>query len=1347
MELVRGSPITEYCDKHQLTPRQRLELFVQVCQAVQHAHGKGIIHRDLKPNNVLLGRDGTARIADFGISKAAGAWTPGVADGNAVAADGEATISHHLVGTVHYMAPEQAIGERVDYRADVWSFGATLFTLLAGRRVFEGLSTTEVLEHLVDLDRPAPRLAEVAPGLPRALVELVDRCLAKHAALRPARSDELVAALTAIAAESLAADAPPRNGRRRGLAIAAALIAVVAAVAIVLAVRARPGGGARGPALDPGGPRRVDALRSELARRDLAREPGADALLDGFLADERDARALALGWILRGDRGRRAAAPDLAATASSYATAYARAPDADTQRLALSRLAAVDHARWAWDGFAVAIEAYATSPGAPQPEGERLRAERAFLFRDLAAVARAEDPVSAALAPGLLTGRALDLPPSWGVAVDVDRDGRDELVIARGPSVIAFDTESWKPVAEARADHPLELVTCGGRDGVGPFVVASAAFVADAPTPGWTVLPLDGGPRHRAAPGDSFTGCALADADGDGHDELYLHTPGGLRQLRRAPDGRWRERELPIGSVVWDVIGGDLDGDGRHELVIAAGEWRAFDVRLVRVSPDGVATVVDRVRLGVVARLAALRSTSRDGARLAALEIDRYPSKTRMPPGKPYGAPPGVYTLRLHGDDLSMVARTELTVPTDPDLWPQWRAAQLDLDGDGRDELLFGFDRNGQHQTAVLRARADGTFDARMVAGLVPVAVPAAGRGGRSLIARLDGETAMWQLGRPGTPAPPHPRPSPQAKAPPAALAGEPTEAEAWQRAERLAMIGQTAPATEALQRLGRVTRSPAVQAAALRRAAELLRAAGLPAGDALEGVATLPSLPADQRLAAWLDAVTDDLDHLALSAAGRRASGLRLASLPVDAAARARLAALEARLPRGRTTVFRGDALHADWEIRDPLAVQVVPGRGLLTVETQVEGEVARLALARTSPTLAVALGGASTRLEWAGDVTVTLAPARDPSAGVTLGIGGRGGDQHYERVLRCASRSQHLGKTESPLPHADASVPLELTIEVEPARGRARCTAVLDGRTWTAELSLPPTDDDAWVLAFGAGPVPRHNLARLEVSRLELDGIDTRPPAAGLAAAALALAHHRTRDVELALAALPAAQRATWAARRIAALAALTDGDDAGAAAELRAALGGPAGERPSRHQLAQLVRARDERFVPVLRDTLGRAAAAVIEAALTQVARHDLDEPRVQGELIRAGLGVSPAGDEAAIRLLGHHGEALLGAGRTEDGRRALEQVMAAARADHGPTTREQTAHSALLLAGEAAVRGDRASARTWVQRALALAPYPEQIADQVLLVPALAPPPDEPGWDDVHRLGRRLDEPAP
>jgi serine/threonine-protein kinase len=133
MELVRGVPITEYCDERRLTTRQRLELFVTVCHAVQHAHQKGIIHRDLKPSNVLVTLHDTVavpKIIDFGIAKAT---TQPLT---------ERTLFTHftqMLGTPLYMSPEQAEmnGLDVDTRSDVYSLGVMLYELLTGTTPFE----------------------------------------------------------------------------------------------------------------------------------------------------------------------------------------------------------------------------------------------------------------------------------------------------------------------------------------------------------------------------------------------------------------------------------------------------------------------------------------------------------------------------------------------------------------------------------------------------------------------------------------------------------------------------------------------------------------------------------------------------------------------------------------------------------------------------------------------------------------------------------------------------------------------------------------------------------------------------------------------------------------------------------------------------------------------------------------------------------------------------------------------------------------------------------------------------------------------------------------------------------
>lgn len=155
MELVKGIPITKFCDENKLTPRQRLELFLPVCEAIQHSHQKGIIHRDIKPSNVLVAmydERAVPKVIDFGVAKATG---HALADIDLVTGFGA------LVGTPEYMSPEQAGFNNldIDTRTDVYSLGVLLYELLSGhtpvdRKSMEKAAIFEILRIVRDVDAP-----------------------------------------------------------------------------------------------------------------------------------------------------------------------------------------------------------------------------------------------------------------------------------------------------------------------------------------------------------------------------------------------------------------------------------------------------------------------------------------------------------------------------------------------------------------------------------------------------------------------------------------------------------------------------------------------------------------------------------------------------------------------------------------------------------------------------------------------------------------------------------------------------------------------------------------------------------------------------------------------------------------------------------------------------------------------------------------------------------------------------------------------------------------------------------------------------------------------------------------
>jgi serine/threonine-protein kinase len=183
MELIEGEPLSQMIAQGPLTPADAVRVAVHVADGLAEAHEKGIVHRDIKPDNILVSKK-VVKILDFGIAKQIGGTAdPGLTQGGMV------------MGTPHYMSPEQALGRAVDARTDIFSLGVVLYEMLSGQKPFTGDAATQVLLQIV-MNEPRD-IAQAASGISRPLAMIVRRCMQKQADDRFQSCDALRTALSA----------------------------------------------------------------------------------------------------------------------------------------------------------------------------------------------------------------------------------------------------------------------------------------------------------------------------------------------------------------------------------------------------------------------------------------------------------------------------------------------------------------------------------------------------------------------------------------------------------------------------------------------------------------------------------------------------------------------------------------------------------------------------------------------------------------------------------------------------------------------------------------------------------------------------------------------------------------------------------------------------------------------------------------------------------------------------------------------------------------------------------------------------------------------------------------------
>jgi len=229
MACYKGESLKDKLGRGRLGPADAVTIALQVAEGLAKAHEQGIVHRDIKPGNIMITAEGVAKVLDFGLAK--------------LASDARLTLPGTTVGTVAYMSPEQARGDNVDARTDVWSLGAVLYEMATGRLPF-GQDKEQAVLHAI-LYEPPRAVPDLGPGYPAEISEIISRALTKDPAKRYPSAREMAEALRDVKVRMSAGAFPAarrltfRRSRRR-LLISAGALSLLALVAVALWLLNRP---------------------------------------------------------------------------------------------------------------------------------------------------------------------------------------------------------------------------------------------------------------------------------------------------------------------------------------------------------------------------------------------------------------------------------------------------------------------------------------------------------------------------------------------------------------------------------------------------------------------------------------------------------------------------------------------------------------------------------------------------------------------------------------------------------------------------------------------------------------------------------------------------------------------------------------------------------------------------------------------------------------------------------------------------------------------------------------------------------------------------------------------------